>query len=62
MTRSALNGPSAGLSNNLANRAVVNPKGGFETTRYVSEGHSIPRKSWRTISIWSTNPALDTLS
>ncbi len=62
MSRSARTGPSAGLSNRLANRAVVSPNGGFETTRYGSEGHSISRKSCRTISTWSTKPASLTLS
>lgn len=60
--RSARKGPSAGLSNSLANRAVVNPKGEFDTTRYVSDGHSIVRKSRRTISTWSIRPVSLTFS
>lgn len=62
MSRSARHGPSAGLSNSLTNREVVNPKGEFDTTRYVSDGHSVMRKSRRTISTWSIRPVFLTFS
>lgn len=61
-SRSARTGPFSGISNSLSNRAVVRPKGGLATTRYVSVGHFIVRKSAQTISMRSLSPACRTFS